>query len=59
MQNMQNTQKTKDVQNMQDMHDTQKIIKVIAKDCLLTGKEQACSRITRLVVIVRHHAENG
>ena len=35
----------------------------VAKDCLLTGQEQACSRITCLfgclVVIVRHHAENG
>ena len=29
----------------------------IAKDCLLTGQEQACTRITRLFVC--HHAENG
>ena len=35
----------------------------VAKDCLLTGQEQACSRITWLfgclVFIVRYHAENG
>ena len=30
-----------------------------AKDCLLTGQEQACSRITPLFVIVRRHAKNG
>ena len=29
----------------------------VAKDCLLTGQEQACSRITWL--FVRHHVENG
>ena len=36
---------------------------IIAKDCLLTGQEQACTRITWLFgclfVIVCHHAENG
>ena len=41
---------------------TSKLIN-LAKDCLLTGREQACTRITRLVgwlvVIVRHHAKNG
>ena len=33
----------------------------IAKDCLLTGQEQACSRITRLFVclFVCRHAQNG
>ena len=37
----------------------------IATNCLLTGQEQACSRITRLVVCLFiwlfecHHAENG
>ena len=33
----------------------------IAKDCLLTGQEQACSKITWLFVclFVCHHAENG
>ena len=30
----------------------------IAKDCLLTGQEQACIRITRLSFCC-HHAENG
>ena len=30
-----------------------------AKDCLLTGQEHACSRITRLVVCRRHHTKNG
>ena len=32
-----------------------------AKDCLLTGQEQACSWITLLVVhsIVHHHPKNG
>ena len=29
-----------------------------AKDCLLTSQKQACSRITRLFVVVRHHAKN-
>ena len=33
------------------------ILSSFAKDCLLTGQEQACTRITRLVV--RDHAENG
>ena len=34
---------------------------LIAKRCLLTGQEQACSRVTQLFVwlVVRHHAENG
>ena len=34
---------------------------LIAKDCLLTGQEQACTRITRLFgwFIGCHHAENG
>ena len=33
----------------------------IAKDCLLAGQEQACTRFTRLFVcsVVCHHAENG
>ena len=33
----------------------------IAKDCLLTGQELACSRINQLgvQVFVRHHAKNG
>ena len=30
----------------------------IAKDCLLTSQKQACSRITQLFVVVRHHAKN-
>ena len=32
-----------------------------AKDCLLTGQEQACTRINWLFtcLLVRHHAENG
>ena len=34
---------------------------LFAKDCLLTGQEQACFRITQLFVqvVVRHHAKNG
>ena len=34
---------------------------VNAKDCLLAGLEQACSWITRLVVLLfgGHHSENG
>ena len=37
------------------------VIIIIAKDCLLNGQEQACSRISRLFVcsFVCHHAENG
>ena len=30
---------------------------IVAKDCLLTGYEQVCTRITQLFVF--HHAENG
>ena len=37
------------------------ILGLFAKDCLLTGQEQACTRIIQLDVwlFVRHHAENG
>ena len=36
-------------------------VSFVAKDCLLTGQEQACTRITRLFVrlFVCHHVENG
>ena len=34
---------------------------MVIADCLLTGQEQACTRITWLVVcsLVSHHAENS
>ena len=43
-----------------------KVPKPVAKECLLSGQEQACTRITRLfgcLFVIRlfscHHAENG